>query len=114
MPSKILENLLRFHEEDPDDAFTRFALATEYLKRNEVDRALYFFEGLVRDIPEYVGTYYHLGKLYEKLGRRQEALEIYRKGIEVAQAQREFHLRAELQSALLEAEGIGFEDEDFD
>lgn len=105
-----LKALLEFHEEDPDDSFTRFALAREYLKHDQPEKALEYFQGLVRDDPGYVGTYYHLGKLYEALGRKDDAIETYRSGIRVAQRSKEFHALSELQDALLKAEGVGFDD----
>ena len=107
-----LEALLQFYEEDPDDPFTRFALAQEYLKSGNVERALAFFEQLAADRPDYVGTYYHLGKLYERLGRQEAAVGAYQRGIRVAGEQRDAHARAELQDALLKAQGIG--DDDFE
>lgn len=105
-----LEALKGFYEEDPGDSFTRFALAQEYLKRGRTEEALRFFEGLVADDPDYVGTYYHLGKLYEALDRKEDAMRTYRQGIDVAQRRRDAHARAELQDALMQAEGIGFEE----
>lgn len=104
-----LEQLLAFHEEDPDDSFVRFALATEYIKLTRHDDAKRVFEELVEKDPAYVGTYYHLGKLYERLGDTVSAVEIYQKGIQVSTAASDQHSTAELQSALLEAEGIGFD-----
>ena len=106
-----LDALLAFYAEDPQDAFTRFALASEYLKAEEIDKALTFFEGLVQDIPSYVGTYYHLGKLYHSLGRNDDALQTYQQGIKIATDARDLHARAELQDALLSLQGIGFDDE---
>ena len=105
-----LETLLTYYDEDPDDAFTRFAIATEYLKRNNFEKACLFFEELVRDNPSYVGTYYHLGKLYESLNRNDEAIATYQNGISIATEARDLHARAELQDALLSAQGIGFDD----
>lgn len=105
-----LEALKAFFEEDPSDPFTRFALAQEYLKRGDDEAALEFFEELAEDDPDYLGTYYHLGKLYERLGRTDEAKETYRRGIDIAQRKRDAHARAELQDALMMAEGIGFDD----
>ena len=104
-----LAALTAYHDEDPDDPFTRFALAQEYRKSGDADRALAFFEGLVRDHPDYVGTYYHLGALYAHLGRDADALRTYRDGVAIATRANDLHARAELQSALLEAEGLGFE-----
>ena len=110
MTQDRLEALKKFYEEDPTDPFTRFALAQEYLKRGDAQEALSFFEGLVEDDPGYVGTYYHLGKLYEQLGRTGDAKDVYRRGIQVAQQKRDAHARAELQDALMKAEGIGFDE----
>lgn len=104
-----LEQLKSFHEEDPDDPFTRFALAQEHLKRDHLDKALSFFEGLVDTDPNYVGTYYHLGKLYERLDRQDDAIATYEQGIEVARTQGEQKNLSELQDAKLKAEGVGFD-----
>ena len=111
MATSRLDLLLQYHAEDPSDAFTLFALATEYLKQDDEAQALLYFETLVSSKPDYVGTYYHLGKLLEKLARTDDAIATYQRGIAVAQAQRDFHARAELQSALLEAQGLGFDDD---
>jgi tetratricopeptide (TPR) repeat protein len=97
--------------DDPDDPFTRFALAQEYRKAGHQDRALEIFEDLVRDHPAYVGTYYHLGALYSEMDQPDNALRIYRVGIAEAMAAGDLHARSELQSALLEAEGLGFDDD---
>jgi tetratricopeptide (TPR) repeat protein len=105
-----LQALLDFLDEDPDDSFTRFALAREYQKRGAIEEARTYFEGLVERDPEYVGTYYHLGKLLEGSGRREAAISTYKAGIEVARRHRETHALAELQAALMQAENIGFED----
>lgn len=110
MSDDRLSALLDFHRDDPDDPFVRYALAQEYLKRGDTGEALGTFETLVADRPDYVGTYYHLGKLYEALGRTDEAVTTYQAGIEAATAASDLHARAELQSALLEAQGLGFDD----
>ena len=101
--------LQTFLLDDPDDPFTRFALAQEHRKAGDMPRALTIFEDLVRDHPAYVGTYYHLGALYRQLDRSDDALQTFRTGIREATAAGDLHARAELQSALLEAEGLGFE-----
>lgn len=106
-----LETLLQYHDEDPDDPFIRYALAQEHLKRGEANDALQYFERLADDHPDYVGTYYHLGKLYEALGRSDDAIRTYQTGIGYAARASELHARSELQGALLEAQGIGFDDD---
>jgi tetratricopeptide (TPR) repeat protein len=109
MSTDRLEQLKTFHEEDPEDPFTRYALAQEHLKHDHTGRALALFEELVETDPEYVGTYYHLGKLYEQLDRTDDALDTYEQGIEVAREQGAQKALSELQDAKLKAEGIGFE-----
>ena len=105
-----LAALQDFLRDDPDDPFTRFALAQEHAKRGDDDEALRYYEALVRDRPDYVGTYYHLGGLYRALGRDDEARATLRAGVDAATQAGDAHARAELQSALLEAEGLGFDD----
>ena len=105
-----LAALQQFLQDDPDDPFTRFALAQEHAKRGETTPALAYYEGLVRDRPDYVGTYYHLGALYRALGRDDDALATYRAGVDAATRAGDAHARAELQGALLEADGLGFDD----
>ena len=104
MVTNRLEALLGFLKEDPEDPFIRFALASEYLKLDDTAPALETFEALVSDRPEYVGTYYHLGKLYERLERADDARKAYRDGIRVASAQGDLHSESELRGALMELE----------
>ena len=104
MSNTRINRLLRFFEEDPNDPFVRFALASEYLKIGQVKRALEWFEKLASDRPDYVGTYYHLGKLYSKLGRTTDARETFDRGIETASAIHDFHAISELRSAKMELE----------
>lgn len=97
-----IESLLAFHRDDPDDAFTLFALALEYAREDNNEKALEYFLTLTEKHPQYVGAYYHLGKLYETMGREDEARSVYEKGIRVSGEERDMHARSELQSALME------------
>lgn len=109
MSDNRLEQLQAFYEDDPDDPFTRFALAREHLKNGHPEKALSFFEELVETDPDYTGTYYHLGKLYEQFDRTDDALAIYEQGIDRAREQNDQKNLSELQDAKLKAEGVGFE-----
>lgn len=99
-----LEQLISYHEEDPNDSFVRFALAAEFAKLNRLEEALAAFEGLHQHDPSYVGLYYHFGKLLQRMGQPERARQIYQEGIQVATRITDFHARSELQSALLEME----------
>src|SRR5580698_8787511 len=106
-----LEKLLEFIKNEPEDEFLKYALATEYLRLNDSTKALEYYEKLVNEHPNYVGTYYHLGKLYEALNRKPDAITIYEKGMEAAQKKSDNHAFAELKAVYQEA--TGFDDDDY-
>lgn len=106
-----LQKLFAFLESDPSDPFIKYALATEYTKRLELEKALSFFEDLMTNHEQYVGTYYHAGKLYEKLGRMEDAVKTYQKGMMVAREVRDMHALSELQTVYLSATGQDYEDD---
>ncbi len=106
-----LEKLLNFLQDEPDDPFLKYALATEYLNANDLNQALFYYEDLVNHHPGYVGTYYHLGKLYEQLGRKPDAIETYKKGMEVSRSAKDMHAFSELQGVYNSAMGLDYEDD---
>lgn len=110
-PEERIPLLLGFLADDPSDAFSRFALAQEYARLDQTEQALAEYARLTREQPDYVGTYYHLGKLLEAAGQRDEAEQTYRTGISVAERLRDAHSRAELNDALLNLQGLGWDDD---
>ena len=84
---------------NPDDSFSKFALALEFLKRDEVNKARLFFEDIYQKDPGYVGVYYHLGKLYERIGHLGKAEKMYEEGIQIANQQNEKRTLNELEEA---------------
>ncbi|MFU1857400.1 tetratricopeptide repeat protein [Sphingobacterium sp. NGMCC 1.201703] len=98
--STRLDQLQEFLKESPEDPFLKYAIAAEYLKQQDEQEALARFEQLIEQHPDYVGTYYHLGKLYEKLDKQEVAIITYKNGIEIARKSRNFHALGELQGAL--------------
>lgn len=89
----------QFLERDPDDAFSRHALALEWVKRGDDTAARLEFEALLRRNPGYVGSYYHLGKLLERNGENEAALQTYREGILRAAQSGDAHAAGELRAA---------------
>lgn len=84
---------------DPDDSFSKFALALEFLKDEDQQKARLLFEDIYQNDPDYVGVYYHLGKLYEQYQEVEKALTVYDEGIAVASTQQEKRTLSELKEA---------------
>lgn len=84
---------------NPADNFLRHALALEYLKLGEDAAARELFEAILTESPDYVGSYYHLAKLLEKLEERELAIQWYEKGMAAAKQAGDNHAYSELQAA---------------
>lgn len=110
MVSNRLKQLVDFLEQRPDDSFILFAIAKEYEKHNATTEAMSYYLRLRTAHPDYVGTYYHLGKLYEQQGAIPTAFGVYKVGIEVARAAGDQHSLSELMGAKME---LG-DDDDFE
>ena len=106
-----LQKLLDFLENEPHDPFLKYALATEYLNANDPDKALLYFEDLIANHADYVGTYYHLGKLYEALDRKNDAVRTYQNGMLAARRSKDMHAFSELQAVYNSATGQDYEDD---
>jgi len=93
---QLLESYLA---QTPRDSFLRHALALEYIKQQKYKEAITQFNSLLQDDPEYVGSYYHLGKTLEKTGQEDLAQEVYARGMQAAKRQNDRHAFAELKEA---------------
>lgn len=99
-----LKQLARQIKDNPGDSFSKFALALEFRKKGEFKKARILFEDILSSDPDYVGVYYHLGKLYEALDRLQDSRDIFKRGIKIAEAQQEMRTESELREALAQVE----------
>ena len=95
-----IEILHGFLKENPNDSFSRYALALEYVKLGKHEDAVREFETVKKNDPDYVATYYQLGQLYQKIGQTHDAEKTFRTGITVATKLGEDHTRSELEGAL--------------
>jgi len=94
------ELLEDFVAQDPDDPFSRYALALELEKEgNDLGAVPQLQEVIVRD-PSYVAAYYHLGRLLAKTGLLDEARDVYRRGLVAATYANDQRARSEIQEAL--------------
>lgn len=99
-----IEQIRQMLADAPEDLFLKHALALEYIKSEQDEKAQLLFEEILNTDPEYIGSYYHLGKLYERKRLGLRAGEIYEKGILMAMAAGDHHAAGELRSALEDLE----------
>ena len=91
-----------FIQRSPTDPFPRYGLAMEHKGRGELDEAWAAFTELLERFPDYVPTYLMAGGTLAALGRRDEAADVYRRGVETAAKKGDQHALRELEAALAE------------
>lgn len=94
-----IEKIVEFLAQQPQDNFLRHALALEYIKIGEDIKARDLFIEILSQSPDYIGSYYHLAKLLEKLGQRSDAINWYEKGMAASKLAKDDHAYRELQGA---------------
>jgi Tfp pilus assembly protein PilF len=97
--SERIEKIKEFLVLTPDDSFLKHALALEYIKIGEDQKARALFEDLLERDPGYIGSYYHLGKLLERVSETGLAVGWYEKGMTIAKANGDQHAFNELYAA---------------
>lgn len=95
-----IEQLKEFLKDKPKDCFLRHALALELVKAGEQNQAKDIFKTILGEFPDYIASYYPLGKLLEQMDLSDEALVVYEQGINQAQKAGDQHTVSELRSAI--------------
>ncbi len=91
--------LKEFLQTDPNDSFSKHALALEYSKLGDEVTARRLLEEVLEYDAAAIGSYYQLGKLLERTGEQALALSWYEKGMVAARAAGERRAYNELQAA---------------
>ena len=99
-----IEKLLVYMETSGKDSFLQHALALEYIKIGQDNQARNLFNEILLREPTYVGSYYHLGKLLERVGDKERAVRIYQRGMEEAKRAGDNHSYNELNGAMEDLE----------
>ena len=94
--------LRSFAEKRPQDPFPRYALGMELKTAGDAKGAWGIFEPLIAEHPDYLASYAPAGEALLEFGQREQAREIYGKGIEAARRRGDAHARDHLESALAE------------
>jgi Tfp pilus assembly protein PilF len=98
--SQKLETLRSLVAQDPGNSRFRYMLGMELLNSGNPGGAVAAFEELMAADPTYSAAYFHCGQAYEKLGRVEDARDVYRKGIDATTKNGDMHTRSELQGVL--------------
>ena len=99
MTNNRIEQLKKILGDNENDSLTRYMLALEYRELGETEKCRELFEQIIETDPNYTAVYYHLGKLYEDMGRLEEAETTYLTGMQLVKDKNGREYR-ELQSAL--------------
>lgn len=108
MAKPRLEMLEDFVRKDPRDAFSRYALAMEYVNAQRYDEAIAHFRALIAQDPDYIATYFQLGQACERTGRPEEARAAYEQGIAACRRKGDSKTLGELEFALEQLSGSTF------
>jgi Tfp pilus assembly protein PilF len=95
-----LDQLLEMLKSEPHDSFLNYALALEYAKANDISKAIELIESIIVRDETYLGAYYQLGKYYEEISETEKAIITYKKGVSIAQLQKNNKALGELNEAL--------------
>jgi hypothetical protein len=88
-----LESMLA---DSPSDTFLRYALAMEWASEESHERSLEIHQGLMKDEPPYVPSFFMGGQQLVQLDRIEEAQQVLATGIEQARQQGDDHAAAEM------------------
>ncbi len=94
-----IERIKELLAANPADSFLQHALALEYIKVEQDERAKQLFENLLQGNENYVGSYYHLAKLLERNDMIEDAKLVYERGMLKAKEAGDMHTYNELKTA---------------
>jgi len=100
MAENRLETLKNLVARNPGDSFARYGLAMAYAGAGDHQHAVDEYRRLLEINPKYVAAYYHGGQALEKIGKSEDARELYRRGIAICAETGDQHTRSELEAVL--------------
>lgn len=95
MKTSLLEKLLEFYRDEPEDPFNLYSLALEYQKY-DTSQSKRCFEQLLDKFPNYLPTYYVAAQFFALIDRDIRPEIIYLKGIQIALEQQNYKTHQEL------------------
>jgi len=87
-------------DQNPNDAFARYALGLEYSGGGETNEALSHFKLLLESHPDYTNGYFMAAQTLARAEHNDEARTLLQQGIECARRTRNQHALAEMEGML--------------
>jgi predicted Zn-dependent protease len=94
------QKLEEFLAQNPNDAFTRYGIALECLRENDLAGAEAHFKALLETNPDYVPGYQMYAQTLAEHDRAEEAKALLHQGIAAATRQGNQHARSEMEGLL--------------
>ncbi len=85
MPNQMVSNLLSMLEQGQDNALIRFSLGNAYLNLHEYEPAIEHLAQALKYDHDYSAAWKLYGKALAKSGKNDEAIKVYKQGIEIAE-----------------------------
>ncbi len=95
-PSR-LEQFRQIVDMDPDDYFSHFGYASALAEAYRYQEAVHEYREALRLKPDYSAALRDLGRALEKIGAADEAMQVYREGIPVAERNGDLQTLKEMQ-----------------
>lgn len=86
MDRSRIERLEWLYSQNQGDPVIGFGLGVALVENGEPAKGRVILENVIRQKPEYAAAWEWLGKALEDLGEREEAIRVYRKGIEISRS----------------------------
>ncbi len=80
-----VEALKKMIEKNPDSLLAQFGLAKAYMEQEDFASAAIHFREAIRIKPDYTAAYRFLGQSLDKGEQKEEAIQVYTKGIQVSE-----------------------------
>jgi predicted Zn-dependent protease len=106
MGQSRIEIFRAMSEQQPDDEMIWYGLASEYVKLESWEDAVAALENVIRLKPDYTAAYQLLGSSLMGLGRKDEAVGAWTRGLEAADRTGAWKAKQHMEGLLKDAGGV--------
>lgn len=95
-----LDGLLELFQKDPKDPFVMYGIALEYMSNKNYEKAEEFFKAIFKVDDKYLPAYMQYAQLKTNLDEIEEAKNLYKTGIKIAEEKGEIRMANEMEDFL--------------